>query len=131
MTDVILIHTGTPGYPVTMIEPLDYYRALPGAPRDATGCELPNSGPYVYFLWLGLELMYIGASFALWQRLPAHRQRPYVGQPLKEFDRSTWLGCASMDDAFFLESLLIDEYETKYNMRPGRKKRRTVELRGA
>jgi hypothetical protein len=64
----------------------------------------------VYFLFDGLELVYVGQSLNLHRRVISH-----VEQGVKKFDRFSFLVCPP-SDKFPLEHLYISKFKPKYNM---------------
>ena len=80
--------------------PLDILRAMP----DITS----RGGYYVYFLWDGDELVYVGSTCTLLVRLAQHR-------PRKRFTRATAYEYASDDDMMTAEALYTLRYKPKYN----------------
>jgi len=66
-------------------------------------------GFYVYFLWDGDELVYVGSTFALLGRLGDHERQG------KAFDRATYYAYADRRDMLCAEALYTVRYRPKYN----------------
>jgi predicted GIY-YIG superfamily endonuclease len=77
-------------------------RALPGIPA--------LRGFYVYFLWDGDELVYVGSTFALLGRLGDHER-----QGKKVFNRATYYAYADRRDMLCAEALYAVRYRPRYN----------------
>ena len=91
---------------------LSALRSLPGldvTPGGILPRELPDTGHYVYFLWLDGRLMYAGRTRALRNRIAAHSG--------KHFDRVTWHQCADAADARVMEYNIIRQLRPPLNQR--------------
>lgn len=112
-----------------IIRPLDYYRTLPGAtfPQVITDtASLPNAGgrgarrAFVYFLWHGDALIYIGATRNPRKRLIAH-YRATKGTAPKAFDRATWWECPDKPTALRIERTITRVHEPEHNVKNTRR----------
>jgi excinuclease UvrABC nuclease subunit len=68
-----------------------------------------HQGWYVYYLWLGPELVYVGKTTNLGQRITTHLNSP------KRFDRVTYRSVDSKDAMRALEKSEIHRHLPRYN----------------
>jgi excinuclease UvrABC nuclease subunit len=83
---------------------------------------LPNDwdGPGIYFLWRGMELLYIGASAEVMNRITRQvqlRNQPYcmTGKPQIPFTHWTILGFKTITEAAKVEKDLINKWQPGFN----------------
>ncbi len=77
-------------------------------------------GPGIYFLWRGVELLYIGASAEVMNRITRQvqlRNQPdcMTGKPQIPFTHWTILGFKTITEAAKVEKDLIDKWQPGFN----------------
>lgn len=92
---------------------LEALRALPGDPMEI-------DDPCIYFLWLGADLLYVGATTQACDRIARHirdrnRRSAQSGSPVP-FDRYTFLVVPDRRQLWEIESAYQHFYDPPYNV---------------
>lgn len=98
-----------------MDEPLDSQRDALLASGHCTA-QLDHHKPYVYYLCLGGEIVYVGRTENVMTRMSHHS----IGKNRKPFDTALFHQCSSFEDMLALEAHEIDRLTPRYNRRHGR-----------